>query len=736
MHQVLQSYLRRLTNLSGSNRSLLLLRLISEQCIDIHKFDFALNKPSFQIIQNLISHKAEIPVSAILDSRDKDSNKLSQHLKKIHRVDKFIFDERGSKDLYVGWPFIRGKFLDDTFVRAPLLFFPVTLNSKPEVWTIKLRSEVNITFNKSFLLAYSFFNKVSLDEELLETTFNDFSRDSTVFRTELYELLKNSNIEINFNQENFQDLLQPFQEFKRVDFEILEKTGQIKLHPEAVLGIFPQAGSYLVPDYLHLIENQSFSDLEEFFVQRRREDMESQSTTKYSDRLLEENTFTPFELDSSQEKVIGLVKKGNSLIVQGPPGTGKSQLIANLICDYIARGKNILLVCQKRAALDVVYNRLREKKLHDFIGLVHDFKNDRKDIFEKICQQIDKLDEYKQKNNSLDSIQLERNFQKASRKIDQSLEELEEFKSALFDESECGKSIKELYLSSNPENSSITLNQEYRNFKYPEIEGFIEKLYSHFQYFDQLEGKKHFWVEGKSFADFGVSDLVSIQNTVDDIFKFQQELEKELTDLLKQNVDFASAEMIANKPDKLAQLIQNLDKERVYKYFLKITKAPPHITPNWLLDQERILLQYFKGHGLEIFLKSNEIGRFQEALEHAIKARKGLFSWLRWKIFSKDKVFITRVIVANDLKGNNEGFQILLDKIDNRLNYEHLVSQLMHKKWLSDFPISMRKIDIPKLVLLPETSFQYLQDSPSVAAFGVLNFFSTRTTRSDQIILS
>ena len=733
MHQVLQSYLRRLTNLSGSNRSLLLLRLISEQCIDLHQFDFSLNNPSFQILEDLISHKGEIPLTAILDSRDKESNKLSQHLRKIHRTDRFIFDERGSKDLYIGWPFVRGKFLDDTVVRAPLLFFPVALSQKGEHWSLKLRSEVNITFNKSFILAYSFFNKVTLDEELLETTFNDFSRDTTVFRTELYELLKQSNLELNFNQDNFRDILQPFLDFKRSDFELLEKTGQLKLYPEAVLGIFPQAGSYLVPDYLHLIENQRFKDLEEFFYQRRREDMEDESTTKYSDRLLEENTFTPFELDSSQEKAIGLIKKGNSLIVQGPPGTGKSQLIANLICDYIARGKNVLLVCQKRAALDVVYNRLKEKELHDFIGLVHDFKNDRKDIFEKISQQIDRLDEYRQKNNSLDSIQLERTFQQASRKIDQSVEELEEFRSALFDESECGKSVKELYLSSNPEDTVITLNQEYRNFQYPEVQGFQEKLINHFRYYNELEGRKHFWIDGKSFAHFGVSDLVSIQNTVDDVFEFQQEIEKEVSDLLKQDVDFESAEMIASKPEELTQLIQNLDNERVYKYFLKIAKEPPQVNPNWLLEQERILLQCFKGHGLETSLKSNELGRFQEALEHAIKARKGPISWLRWKLFSKDKIFITRVIVANDLKGNKEGFQILLDKIDNRLNYEHLISQLMLKKWLSDFPENIRKIDIQNWFFYQKLAFntyELLDQLRPLESF--IPFY--KDNRDDQII--
>ena len=65
-------------------------------------------------------------------------------------------------------------------------------------------------------------------------------------------------------------------------------------------------------------------------------------------------------MDAFQENALKAVKKGNSIVVQGPPGTGKSQLICNLISDFIARGKRVLVVCQKRAALDVVYNRLSD----------------------------------------------------------------------------------------------------------------------------------------------------------------------------------------------------------------------------------------------------------------------------------------------------------------------------------------------------------------------------------------
>ena len=694
MHQILQSYLRRLTNLSGSNRSLLLLRLISEQCLDLHEFDFALNEPSFEIIRKLIAHDNPISLTQDVDSRDKDANRLGRRLKKLERIDKFIFEERGAKDLYVGWPFVSGKFSDDTLVRGPLLFFPVELINKANVWSLRLRKEVNITFNKSFLLAYAFYNKSTLDEDLLETTFNDFDRDPTVFRTQLYELLKNSHLEVNFNQDNFMDQLRSFDHYKRADFEQQENTGSLKLYPEAVLGIFPQAGSYLVPDYIDLIENERIKDLEEFFFQRKRADPEDEGNTRFSDRLLEENTFTPFELDAHQEKALGLIKKGNSMIVQGPPGTGKSQLISNLICDYMARGKNILLVCQKKAALDVVYERLKSKDLHNSIGLVHDFKNDRKDIFQQIAGQIDRIDEYRQKNNSLDAIQLERSFQQASRKIDQSIEELSEFKSILFDESECGKSVKELYLSSDPSAKSIALNQEYRSFSYGQVNDFKDRFAQYLRYYLQFEGKKHFWIGGKSFAQHSVGDLVNIRNTVQEVVDYTREIEEKAHAILHKPVDFESVQMLSDKPEELKRLIGNLDNERAYRYFQLIVKEAPVAKSEWLAEQEKRVMQCFKGLGPETSLDSKDLGQFQEALQHAINARKGLISWLRWRVFSGDRNFIKNVLVNNDLKGDREGFQVLLDKVDNRLNYEHVLSELQQARWLDDYPAAVKKTDI------------------------------------------
>jgi hypothetical protein len=69
------------------------------------------------------------------------------------------------------------------------------------------------------------------------------------------------------------------------------------------------------------------------------------------------------DADSSQALAILDASRGRSLVIQGPPGTGKSQTITNLIADAIGRGKTVLFVAEKMAALEVVKRRL------DAIGL-------------------------------------------------------------------------------------------------------------------------------------------------------------------------------------------------------------------------------------------------------------------------------------------------------------------------------------------------------------------------------
>ena len=226
VQSTLKTYQKRLTNLSAKNRSLVLLRLLQGQFMDLHDLDFLMNEPSFRVIERLIARRIKTKICSTIDSRGKSGNQASRQLRKIARTDKFIEEERGARDLYVGYPYVRGKMLDDTLVRAPLLFFPVELREEENHWMLYARQDVPISFNKSLLLAFSHYNTINFDEEFVNESFEEFPKEGKPFLTQLYHLLENSPLEINFNQANFEEKLNPFDSFTKATFDKQEKTGE------------------------------------------------------------------------------------------------------------------------------------------------------------------------------------------------------------------------------------------------------------------------------------------------------------------------------------------------------------------------------------------------------------------------------------------------------------------------------------------------------------------------------
>jgi len=95
--------------------------------------------------------------------------------------------------------------------------------------------------------------------------------------------------------------------------------------------------------------------------------------------------------DATQASAIARARTGASYIIQGPPGTGKSQTITNLIADYVARGKRVLFVCEKRAAIDVVFHRLRQQGLDELCCLIHDSQTDKKAFIQNLKQTYEKF---------------------------------------------------------------------------------------------------------------------------------------------------------------------------------------------------------------------------------------------------------------------------------------------------------------------------------------------------------
>jgi hypothetical protein len=681
MQQVLKSYLKKLTNLTGQNKSLLLLKLTASD-LDLHDLDYVYQKPSFDIISQLISRTAEINLCDLADSRNEKINEASSRLKKIQRQEALVFEERGAKDLYVGYPFVKGKLLDGTPIRCPLLFFPVTIFHDGFTWKLGFRKDLTISFNKSLLLAYIHFNKISISDELMEEDFDEFSKDPLAFRTALYELLKESTLSLNFNQDLMADKLTPFKEYTREEFEEKHFNGELKLFPEAVLGMFPQAGSYLVPDYECIIARNEFSDVAAFFDSRTNASNDLPVVSDF--KIKEEQTFTPFPLDGSQENAIMAVKSGKSLVVQGPPGTGKSQFICNLICDFIARRKRVLLVSQKRAALDVVYDRLRQTGIEDFLCLVHDFKNDRKEIYSKIESQIDRLDDYKTQNSSLDAMALERVFLQTSRRIDQLTEELAQYKQALFDEKDFGISVKQLYLTSDPEKETIDLTDEYKFFSQQALEAFSTTLKFYYQY-NHFRQNNYAWKDRKSFASLSYTDQRSLAKLIEDIPVYITSLSNTTLELTGHTLELSELDDIVGKQNELKTILELLKDPDVYEVFQFVLNRKTD--KRWLTKQEQELELCFSRE-IESSIPVSKLLPVLSVIEKALKAQQNIFTKLGWSVFSKDKKELSNILIANGLVLEENGLKELAQRIQNRIRFNKITDELKACSWIPQVPES------------------------------------------------
>ncbi|ESQ90170.1 DNA helicase [Asticcacaulis sp. AC460] len=90
------------------------------------------------------------------------------------------------------------------------------------------------------------------------------------------------------------------------------------------------------------------------------------------------------DADSSQTVAIAEAAAGRTLVVKGPPGTGKSQTITNIIAAAVARGKKVLFVAEKMAALDVVHRRLKQVGLGPLTLELHSNKISKRAVLEEL----------------------------------------------------------------------------------------------------------------------------------------------------------------------------------------------------------------------------------------------------------------------------------------------------------------------------------------------------------------
>jgi hypothetical protein len=90
------------------------------------------------------------------------------------------------------------------------------------------------------------------------------------------------------------------------------------------------------------------------------------------------------DCDSSQLNAIEVCEQQPHMRIEGPPGTGKSQTITNLIAQALHRKEKVLVVSDKKVALDVLEQKMNVAGLKHLLTMIHDVYLDKVDFYETL----------------------------------------------------------------------------------------------------------------------------------------------------------------------------------------------------------------------------------------------------------------------------------------------------------------------------------------------------------------
>jgi hypothetical protein len=718
MKQILHSYKLRLTNLSQGNRALKLGRLSKRMDIDLKQLGLLEKETAEELLQKIIQGR-QTRIIHKLDPRFEPVNLADKRLNNVFRQVSTLFEETGAYDLFVGYPFVEGRFADGTIARCPVLLFPVRLvrdlQRKPR-WRIDPVEDEPITFNKTFFLAYEQFQQSRLEEGFWEEEI-DHSTDWREWLNELYEKIKSYELEVNFNPRLYDLKLEAFPDLDKTGMEAF-RNGQLKFMPYAVLGIFPQSDSALLQDYETLEKNAGQFDLDTYFSP---ESVHSPLAQEKPDSYIrEENRYFVTQVDQSQEEALLRIKQGNSLVIHGPPGTGKSQVIVNIIADAMAHGKRILLVSQKRAALDVVYKRLSALGLGRFSVLVHDYRYDRKAIYQKIRQQIDDIPVFQQDIRDLNVTRWEHDYKLLSRQVDQYSREFEALFQSLTVARETGMRLHDLYLNSDPSAEILPLASVAREMDETRLESFLTRLAAVLDYADFFD-PEYSWKYRLSFHHYSFDDRHTIAGKLDGIAAQLLRLHEAYTplrglapDLLEVEKNLARIETYQKADEILKSRVKRKDVEALHRDRLEAAFVGEKLD---LLDDLLGEMAEFQlidqlSWGLSLELKDHL------AVYDKLKEKGSRFFSLK---FLRARWFIRRVLKEKGLEPEGPHYNRLKSETECFRQFWSQYVELHEKEFFSDMPVQeslsqkRRWLDTKYLHL---DAYRFLNEIPHLPDLG------------------
>ncbi|MGL5549980.1 MAG: AAA domain-containing protein, partial [Culicoidibacterales bacterium] len=507
---ILATYKNRLVNLSSRNRSLRLGKLSKVRSFDLHKIELydvitgadLMNQviraakaelqveltPKLNQLQDSLLQKAEYHTElweekqkADVSSSERSQRFEQEKIKLVKQSDEMIssllklskniseqIKETGINNLYVGYLFVRGKLADGTKISAPLLLFPAELiRGQAKAWDLKI--ETKPIFNKVLILALQNGNNMQIDLDEFEQNF-DWQEWKQKSWQDFKKFFAAYGLDFAIKKAEFT----PFTEQTVAEFEkAYAGNQQLELHYQIVLGDFPVANAIyenyetMISDGLMTSEVKKLLATESVIEQ----------TELVSADVDEKDQYFISPLDASQEQAVAAIKQNSSMVVYGPPGTGKSQMITNLIADMVAQNKRVLMVSQKKVAIDVIASRLA--RIGGMYMTVTNTNTDKKSVYLKMQQLIEASTLMSEMSLQQQVESMQRKLAYSSERINDNIAKFEQIQKFLHKQTEYGLSLQQMYLRINSEHPSYPFRAEF--------EGLIKKYEKVFAQFNRIE---------------------------------------------------------------------------------------------------------------------------------------------------------------------------------------------------------------------------------------------------------
>ena len=292
-----------------------------------------------------------------------DPDALNKSLLTLYRQSQSDLDEGGINTLFLTLGMVKWIASDRKAFKAPLILIPMRLirKSVKEGFTLE-RSDEDALLNVTLLEML----RVDFEKTIRGIDPNDLPTDE-------------SGIDV---PRIFQVFRQELRDFP--DWELLDR--------EVWLGTFSFQKSVMWDDLdKHagdLLRNRVVGHLVNSPTESFTDGVESVRSEEIDPAYPYAQIMTPLSADSSQLAAVLSAEKGKNFVLHGPPGSGKSQTIANIIAHCLHKGKSVLFVAEKRAALEVVYQRLSKLGLGPFCLELHSNKAGKRQVIDQLVEAV------------------------------------------------------------------------------------------------------------------------------------------------------------------------------------------------------------------------------------------------------------------------------------------------------------------------------------------------------------